>query len=256
MTVKIKNKNLEKSLIFAKLPKKDFTIDVAGLLVYLFKQRYLLTVHQTKSFCESVPLENATLEDNFFSTAKRGVLDVVLEKKHWPKAVRELVKFYDGVMNQKSNKINILLKSAGYVTQWHFDSQDTPSIVLFHQLTGSSMFFGLTGPYGYYFLAKGQSEQLNWKELISHFKKTKGKVKNETVLKGSKKEYVLVEADETLVIFPSGMHQVHVPDDVTKSVAIVLQYPLKELRKKVRKQGFYFEFEKEEGQGKKKRRKN
>ena len=135
LTVKIKNKNLEKSLIFAKLPKKDFTIDVAGLLVYLFKQRYLLTVHQTKSFCESVPLENATLEDNFFSTAKRGVLDVVLEKKHWPKAVRELVKFYDGVTNQKSNKINILLKSAGYVTQWHFDSQDTPSIVLFHQLT-------------------------------------------------------------------------------------------------------------------------
>ena len=241
--------NMEKALIFVKTPRKGFNIDVAGLLAFIFKEKYIVTMHETLSFWESKPHADYNVAEDFFEKKKRGILDIVLEKRYWNTQIKALVKFYDKLLGKfadKCQKVNVLLKTESYVTQWHYDFQETPSIVIFHQLCGSSLFLGLTGAVGYYFLAKGQNEQMTEEDTIKHFKYLRGEINGDTVLRNNRKEIVLVEEGDTIVIFPSGMHQVHVPNNVTKSIAMVLQYTLKDLQAAVRKRGYYHEYELEQ----------
>jgi len=241
----LRKKNLEKVLIFCKLPKICFNISTADLLIKIYEAKIKIKTHKTKSFCESTPLKNKLIDETFWKEEKIGVLDIKFKINDCQEEIKNFKNYFDAVFTETAlnEDVHVLLKTAGYVTQWHFDVNNSPMIVIYHQLKGTSFFMGVPSVYGYYFLAKAQSGDLNLEDLLSHFHKIKGKVHEDTVLKENKKEHILVEEGDIIAVFPSAMHQVHVPDDSPQSIVIALEYTLKELRNKIRMDGFYHEHE-------------
>ena len=245
LTKKLRKSNLEKSILFLKLPNDNFNIVLADLLVNIFNRKLKLTVHETVNFATSQPLTEVLIDANFFEHERRGVLDIRLNIHECQKGLKNFKRHFDKLFKKVGANyyLEVLLKTRNYVTQWHFDSEVTPSVVVFRQLVGESLFLGLPSVYGFYFLAKSQLGILKLEDVVAHFKKAKGKVKGENVLRGKKKENVLVKQGETILVFPNCMHQVHVPFNCPKSIAVALVYELHDLRKETRNEGYFYNYE-------------
>jgi len=241
----VRKKNIEKLLIFCKFPGVNFGICVADLLLTVYKFKFKVIVHKTISFFESSSSGAQIIDETFWKEDKRGVLDIRLNSNKCQKAVGEFKLFFDSIFKEtaSNDNVHVLLKTAGYVTQWHFDTNDTPMVVIYHQLKGNSYFMGVPSIYGYFFLGKAQNKNLSLNDLLNHFYKIKGSIGEDKVMQGKKKENVLVEEGDVIAVFPSAMHQVHVPDNTPQSIVIALEYRLKALNKKVRDTGFYHEYE-------------